>query len=44
MRANTVMLFAFTSASSLFMVSFGPRLLRTVVNPCTGMARSIAIG
>src|SRR5262249_17406245 len=30
--------FAFTSASSLFIVSFGPRLLGSVVNPSTAIA------
>jgi hypothetical protein len=33
MRANTVMPFAFTAASSLFIVSAGPEPLNIVVNP-----------
>src|SRR6516162_5968414 len=37
MRANTVKPFAFTAASSLFIVSFGPWLLRIVVNPSTAI-------
>jgi hypothetical protein len=35
--------FAFTSASSLFIVSFGPWLLGIVINPCAAIARSMAI-
>jgi hypothetical protein len=38
MRANTVKPFAFTAASSLFIVSFGPWLLRIVINPSTAIA------
>src|SRR6266404_3497460 len=38
MRANTVMPFAFTSASSLFIVSFRPCLLCSVVNPSAAIA------
>src|SRR6516162_6071104 len=38
MRANTVKPFAFTAASSLFIVSFGPWLLLIVVNPSTAIA------
>jgi hypothetical protein len=37
MRANTVMPFAFTSASNLLIVSFGPWLLGSVVNPSTAI-------
>jgi hypothetical protein len=38
MRANTVRPFAFTAASSLSIVSFGPWLLRIVINPSTAIA------
>jgi hypothetical protein len=38
MRANTVIPFAFTWASSRFMVSFGPWLLRIVINPSAAIA------
>ena len=42
-RANTVMPRAFTAASSRSMVSFGPWLLRSVVNPSTAIARSLEL-
>src|SRR5262249_48601313 len=38
MRANIVRPFAFTSASSRFIVSFGPWLLRIVINPSAAIA------
>src|SRR5215831_17681605 len=38
MRANTVIPFAFTWASSRFIVSFGPWLLRIVINPSAAIA------
>src|SRR5712692_4394532 len=38
MRANTVMPFALTAASSLFIVSFGPWLLRMVFRPSAAIA------
>src|SRR5271165_2323926 len=38
MRANTVRPFAFTPASNLFIVSFGPWLLGCAVNPSTAIA------
>jgi hypothetical protein len=38
MQANTVIPFALTSASSRFIVSFGPWLLRIVINPSAAIA------
>src|SRR5215467_11264323 len=38
MRANIVRPFAFTSASSRFIVSLGPWLLRNVINPSAAIA------
>src|SRR5919201_2010625 len=38
MRANTVIPFALTWASSRFIVSFGPWLLRIVINPSAAIA------